>query len=88
VSPLLELFGAAGCPFTAELREQLLWDGRDFVEHDVLADPAAFARLAGLTERRTVPVLVEDGRIVQIGWQGRGCPVSAPGAPSPPAEDR
>ena len=23
--------------------------------------------------RPTVPVLVEDGKIVQIGWQGRGC---------------
>jgi hypothetical protein len=22
-----------------------------------------------------VPVLVEDGKIVQIGWQGHGCPV-------------
>ena len=25
---------------------------------------------------RTVPVLVEDGAVVQVGWQGRGCTVS------------
>jgi len=24
-----------------------------------------------------VPVLVEDGKVVQIGWQGRGCIVAA-----------
>ena len=23
--------------------------------------------------QRTVPVLVEDGKVVQVGWQGRGC---------------
>jgi mycoredoxin len=78
MSPRLELYGTAGCPFTAELRQELEWDGRDFVEHDVEADPAAFARLAALTDQRTVPVLVEDGRVVQIGWQGRGCPISKP----------
>jgi len=22
---------------------------------------------------RTVPVLVEEGKIIQVGWQGRGC---------------
>ena len=25
--------------------------------------------------QRTVPVLVEDGAVVQVGWQGRGCTV-------------
>jgi glutaredoxin 3 len=23
--------------------------------------------------QRTVPILVEDGKVVQVGWQGRGC---------------
>ena len=26
---------------------------------------------------RTVPLLVEDGKVVQVGWQGRGCIVDA-----------
>jgi mycoredoxin len=88
LSARLELFGAAGCPYTTEMREQLLWDGDDFVEHDVEADPAAFARLLSLTGGRPgVPVLAEDGRVRQIGWQGRTCAVSGPppDAPSPPA---
>jgi glutaredoxin 3 len=23
--------------------------------------------------QRTVPMLVEDGKVVQVGWQGHGC---------------
>jgi glutaredoxin 3 len=26
-------------------------------------------------DQRTVPILVEDGKLVQVGWQGRGCAV-------------
>jgi hypothetical protein len=44
------------------------------VEYDVEADAAARARLHALAgSQRTVPVLVEDGKVVQVGWQGRGC---------------
>jgi mycoredoxin len=83
----LELYGAASCPFTAELREQLEWDGSEFADYDVEADAAAYARLAALTTltggRMTVPVLVEDGRVIQTGWQGRGCtPATPPAAPA------
>jgi mycoredoxin len=82
MSERLELFGSAGCPYTGELREQLLWDGSDFVEHDVEQDAAAFARLLSLTGGRpSVPVLVEDGRVKQVGWQGRTCAVSGPPLP-------
>ena len=72
----IELYGAAGCPYTAELRERLQWEGTEFVEYDVEADGEALARLLRLTgESRLVPVLVEGGRVTQIGWQGRGCRV-------------
>jgi mycoredoxin len=75
----LELFGSAACPFTAELREQLEWDGREFEDRDVETDAAAFARMVALTGGRTaVPVLVEDGRVIQVGWQGRSCLVAPP----------
>ena len=71
-----ELYGTRSCPFTGELREHLLWEGADFVEHDVESDPEALARMLALTGgRRAVPVLVEDGRVKQIGWQGRSCMV-------------
>ena len=69
-----ELYGTSSCRFTAEVREDLEWQGRDFVEYDVEADPAALARMLTLTGgQRTVPVLVEDDAVVQIGWHGRGC---------------
>jgi glutaredoxin len=72
----VELYGATGCPYTAELREQLLWEGADFVEYDVEADPSALARLLELTgESRMVPVLAQAGQVIRIGWQGRGCRV-------------
>lgn len=73
-----ELFGTASCPFTQELREWLDWKGREFTEYDVEADAEALRKMQTLTGgQRTVPVLVENGKVVQIGWQGRGCPVKA-----------
>jgi glutaredoxin len=74
----LELYGSARCPYTQELREWLEWTRRDFREYDVDADPEARARMNALDSSvRTVPVLVEDGKIVQVGWQGRGCVVGS-----------
>lgn len=55
------------------MREWLEFSRRDFVEFDVEADSSALARLRRATGQRTVPALLEDGKVVQIGWQGRGC---------------
>jgi len=72
----LELFGTASCPHTREMREWLEWRGRDFVEYDVEDNNAARERMRTVApDVRTVPLLVEDDKIVQIGWQGRGCTV-------------
>ena len=74
----LELYGATSCPYTEEMREWLEWRRQEFVEYDVEADPAALARMQDLAGgERTVPVLVEDGKVIQVGWQGRGCVVGA-----------
>ena len=76
---MLELFASPTCPFCAELREKLEWDGEPFVEYDVDSDAAARKRLFDLAgPQAIVPVLVEGGRVTQIGWQGRGCAI-APG---------
>ena len=57
-----------------EMRESLEWKGTEFVEYDVESDCTAFDRMRALSEeQRTVPMLVEDGRMVEVGWQGRGC---------------
>ena len=70
----LELYGTSVCPYTRELRESLEWSRREFLEYDIETDPEARERLRALDETlRTVPVLVENGQVVQVGWQGRGC---------------
>ena len=72
-----ELFGTLSCPYTQEMREWLEWKGYDYVEYDVEADADARARMIAISGgQRTVPILADDGDVVQIGWQGRGCVVN------------
>jgi glutaredoxin len=72
----LELYGTARCPHTQEMREWLEWKRSDFVEYDVEADTEARHRMRVLAAgQRSVPLLVEDGKVIQIGWQGRSCMV-------------
>jgi glutaredoxin 3 len=60
------------------MREWLEWQRRDFVEYDVDVDPAARRRLHALAAgQRSVPVLVEDDKVIQVGWQGRTCMIEA-----------
>jgi glutaredoxin 3 len=60
------------------LREHLQWNGVVFTEYDVEQDADARARLLSLTSGRgAVPVLVEDGRVKEIGWRGRTCAVGS-----------
>lgn len=76
--PNLELYGSAGCPYTREMREWLEWKGSSFQEYDVDADTVARDRMRLLAQAPyTVPLLVQDGKVIQVGWQGRGCVVNA-----------
>jgi glutaredoxin len=80
VDSAIELYGTSSCPFTGELREHLIWNRVAFVEYDVEVDPAARERLAAiLPGQLTVPVLVEHGRVKEVGWRGRGCSIAASG---------
>ncbi|HEY8298050.1 MAG TPA: glutaredoxin domain-containing protein [Candidatus Baltobacteraceae bacterium] len=70
----LELYGSRTCPYTALMRDDLEWNGEPFVEFDVDADSSARARMLDLVDDSAMlPVLVLDGKIERIGWQGRGC---------------
>ncbi|HKH76920.1 MAG TPA: Uxx-star family glutaredoxin-like (seleno)protein [Rubrobacteraceae bacterium] len=70
----VELYSTAGCPYSDAAREDLEWRGVDFVEYDVERDRDAYERMLELTGgNRTVPVISEEGKPVQIGWMGRGC---------------
>ena len=74
----LELYGTASCPYTEELREWLEWTRKLFVEYDIEADAEARERLRSLdSSLLTVPILVEDGKVIQVGWYGRGCVMSS-----------
>ena len=78
VAGRIELYGTASCPYTAELREHLAWNRVAFVEFDVDADADARERLLALTGgRASVPVLVEDGRVKEVGWRGRSCVIAS-----------
>ena len=66
----LELYGTARCPYTGEMRDWLEWKRSEFVEYDVEADPVARGRMRKVARgQRNVPLLVEDGKVVQVGWQ-------------------
>jgi glutaredoxin 3 len=70
----VELYGTVGCPYSAAAREELEWRGVDFVEYDVERDRDAYERMLELSGgNRTVPVISEEGKPVQVGWMGRGC---------------
>jgi glutaredoxin 3 len=72
----IELYTTAGCPYSEAAREDLEWRGIDFIEYDVERDEEARGRMLELTGgTRTVPVISEEGKPVQIGWMGRGCAV-------------
>lgn len=70
----VQLYTTAGCPYSEAAREDLECRGVDFVEYDVERDHEARERMLGLTGGdRTVPVIVEEGKPIQVGWMGRGC---------------
>jgi glutaredoxin len=72
--PRYELYGTVRCPYTQEMRDWLELRNLDFVEYDVESDAAALERMKAVADgQRSVPVLVEEGRVVQVGWQGRSC---------------
>jgi glutaredoxin 3 len=59
------------------MRDWLEWQRRDFVEYDVDKDQNARMRMLDLSAQRSVPVLVEDNKVIQVGWQGRTCMIEA-----------
>lgn len=68
------LYTSSGCPYSDAAREDLEWRGVEFEEYDVERDAEARERMLEITGGdRTVPVTVEEGKPLQVGWMGRGC---------------
>ena len=69
-----EVYGSINCQYTKELLDELEWQNQDFVYYDVDEDIDALNQMLILTQnQRNVPVLVENGKVKQIGYQGRSC---------------
>ena len=70
----LEVYGSKHCQYTSELLAELEWQGKRYSYHDVEEDAAALKRLLELSKsQRSIPVLVENGQVIGIGYQGRSC---------------
>ena len=75
---LFELYGTSTCPYTRDMREWLEMRGAGLRRVRCRGRPGARANGSAPSpgRQRTVPVLVDEGAVVQVGWQGRGCTVS------------
>lgn len=72
----VELYATSTCEHSTAAREDLEWRGIDFVEYDVETDLEARQRAIDLAGSiLTVPIIVEEGKPIQVGWMGRGCVV-------------
>jgi glutaredoxin 3 len=48
------------------------------MEYDIEVGPVAQQRMCELAAgQRNAPLLAENGRVLQVGWQGRSCIVDA-----------
>ena len=70
----LELYGSSQCALHAGAARMVGVDAARFPGVRRGGRSQALARMRALDcGVRTVPVLVENGKVIQVGWQGRGC---------------
>ena len=62
-----------GCPWCDMAREDLAADGLDWEERDATTSPEWRAELMRFSDNSgRVPTVVEDDRVVSVGWKGGG----------------
>jgi len=70
---MLVIYTKPGCPYCAKAREHYTSAGIPFDERNAQDNPQFRKEMLSITDGdRTVPVIVEEGRLKQIGWEGRG----------------
>lgn len=69
----LIIYTKPGCPYCAKAREYYTQQGKVFEDRNA-QDNLEYRKemLAFSDGDPTVPVIVEDGSLKQIGWEGRG----------------
>ena len=69
----VKIYTKPGCPYCAKAREFYTNSGIQFEDLNAQDNPKHREEMLALTGGdRTVPTIVEDGRLKQIGWEGRG----------------
>jgi glutaredoxin len=69
----VRIYTKPGCPYCAKARESYTAQGIAFEELNAQDNLKFREEMLSITDGDpTVPVIVEDGRLKQIGWEGRG----------------
>ena len=70
---MLVIYTKPGCPFCAKAREHYTSADIPFEERNAQDNPRFRKEMLAITGGdRTVPVIVDQGQLKQIGWEGRG----------------
>jgi len=70
---LLTIFTKPGCPYCQKAREFYNERGIPFEDRNAQDNLEYRREMLRITDGdATVPVIVEDGKLKQIGWEGRG----------------
>ncbi|MDW7652395.1 MAG: glutaredoxin family protein [Bacillota bacterium] len=68
----LLIYTKTGCPYCKAALEKYQKDGVDFREINTSEDPQALQYIKETFNAKQVPVIVRDGELVEIGFQGGG----------------
>ena len=69
----VKIYTKPGCPYCAKAREYYTERGIPFQEFNAQDNMKFRKEMLAISDGDpTVPVIVEDGRLKQIGWEGRG----------------
>jgi glutaredoxin 3 len=67
------IYTKPGCPYCQKAREHYTDRGVAFDDRNAQDNPAFRKEMLSFTDGDlTVPVIVENGQLKQIGWEGRG----------------
>ena len=67
------LYTKPGCPYCQKAREHYKEMGIAFDDRNAQDNPVYRKEMLSISNGDpTVPVIVEDGKLKQIGWEGRG----------------